>query len=109
MSIEDFLEDKAYTKELDDKVQAAFSDYADKARNLINQYLRRIDYQKYLVFNGEACDHHMELGEMYILHTLVCDIIKAEESGKTIPAHYTENIIRTSLGLGLATIKGGKA
>lgn len=105
----DYQDSKEFADELNDMIVAEFPDYADKARTMINQYLRRIDYQKYLVFNGEAHDRHMELGEMYIMHALVCETVQAEETGKTIPPFYTENIIRTSLGLGFASIKGDKA
>lgn len=104
----DHREDSEYAAEMNREVQAAYPEHADEARSLMNKILRREDKQQFLVFNGEAYDHNLDLGELATTHRYVASLLKCRDKGQPVTNWYLEHTIRACLGLGFTVIQGGK-
>ena len=104
----DYIEDKEYAAEMDRKVRADYPNHSDEARAFMNKILRRSDKQKWLVFNGEAYDHNMELGELATTHRYLASLMECRDKGQPVTIWHLDRAVRACLGLGFAVIRGGK-
>ncbi|MCB0518508.1 MAG: hypothetical protein H6577_10020 [Lewinellaceae bacterium] len=100
---------RARAAELDARVRADYPRHAGEARSLMNRILRRTDRQKWLVFNGEACDRKMDLGSLHTTHRYVSSLLECRDKGQPVTGQYLESAVRACLGLGFAAIRGGRA
>ena len=106
MTLFDYQISKEWADELNALVRQDYPDHADAARDYMNTIFRRYDKRKYLVFNGEADDRDLELGEMSSAHRLISELLKRRDEGIEVPEWYLENTVRTCLGMGFTLIHG---
>ena len=107
MTYRQLLEDRAYAMEMDDKVREDYPDHAGEARRFMNRVIRRKAPHKWLVFNGQACDHKMELGELATTHRYIASLLECRDRGQPVTDLYLTTTIHACLGLGFVVIEGG--
>ena len=106
---ERFLRDKARAADLNKAVKQAYPNYADEARTVMNNVLRRADHELYLVFNGEAIDKTFYLGELSTTHRYIASLLECRDKGQPVSPQYLTHTVRACLGLGFDVIQGDKA
>lgn len=109
-----YLDDKEYVDSLDDIVRAEYPGYADKARDLINDYLRKYDRHRWRVFNGEAADRHQDLSSLGMAHGYVALLLESRDhsrknGGVQMSDQYLDSGVRAVLQLPFSVIDGGKS
>ena len=85
-------------KEHNERMRQNYPRHHLEARALINKYLKRLDITRYKIFNGQAPDDVLCLGDIHIAHDLVADILKSRDEGINIPKGYLDKAVRGHLG-----------
>ena len=112
MSSLDYCEFAAQTQrinELQGFIYHKYPDHAEKAKEMINSYLRFNDHHRYQVFNDLVLDKNDEYYHLNSAHLLISDMLHYRDNGGTATELQMDVFARKYLNLPPPVIEGGQS